>query len=197
MAYVGLRKLIIGKMKSEGTYETPIQLGKAIGVNVNPNYAEGSLYADDEQAEYDKEFTYADVTLNTSTIPIEASEAMFGHMANEKDTGLTFNKDDQAEYVGVGWISQEKVDGKRKFIGNFLVKAKFTEPSEEYATKGENIEYKTPSISGRATTDENGDWKKIEKCDTAEKALEFVYKCFGTTVPASLNAQASDKKAVV
>lgn len=197
MAFVGLRKLIIGKMKAEGTYDKPIQMGKAIGVNVSPNYAEGSLYADDEQAEYDKEFAYADITLNTSTVPIEVSEVMFGHTANEDKTGLTYNRDDQTEYVGVGWISQEKVDGKRKFIGNFLTKAKFSEPSEEYATKGENIEYKTPSISGRATTDEKGDWKKIEKFDTAEKALEYVYKCFGTTVPSNLNTQALDKKVIV
>ena len=39
--------------------------------------------------------------------------------------GATFNKDDQAKYVGMGWISVEKVDGVRKFIGNVLYKVSF------------------------------------------------------------------------
>ena len=51
-----------------------VAFGKAIGLQVTPNYAEGSLNADDAQVEYDKEFNYAEVTLNTSTIPIEAHE---------------------------------------------------------------------------------------------------------------------------
>ena len=127
-----------------------MHFGKAIGLQVTPNYAEGSLNADDAQVEYDKEFNYAEVTLNTSTIPIEAHEKMFGHKVNEGKTGATFNKDDQAKYVGMGWISVEKVDGVRKFIGNVLYKVKFSEPSEDYSTKGDSIEYKTPSITGRA-----------------------------------------------
>lgn len=71
MAYLGLRKIKIAKLNGS-TYDKPVSLGKAIGLNVNPSYAEGSVYGDDELAEYDKEFRYADVTLDTSTIPIEA-----------------------------------------------------------------------------------------------------------------------------
>ena len=156
MAYVGLRKPIVAKMTGEKTYDEPFAFGKAVGLQVTPNYAEGSLNADDEQAEYDKEFNYAEVTLNTSTIPITAHEKMFGHKINEEMNGVTFNKDDQANYVGLGWISVEKVNGKRSFIGNVLYKTKFSEPSEDYATKADAIEYKTPSITGRALA--AGEW---------------------------------------
>lgn len=181
MAYVGLRKPIIGKRKTNGTYEAPFTMGKAVGVNITPNYAEGSLYADDEQAEYDKEFTYADVTLNTSTIPMEAEEHMFGHKVTSEDDrkNVVFNKDDQANDVGMGWISVEKVDGVRSYVGNFLYKVKFTEPSEEYTTKGESIEYKTPSISGRASADSDGNWKKTEVLKTENEALAWIYEMFG------------------
>lgn len=181
MAYVGLRKLFIGALKEDGTYDEPFQLGKAIGVNVSPSYAEGSLYADDEQAEYDKEFLYADVTLNTSTLPIKAHNVMFGHKVNEEETGVTFNKDDQAGYVGSAWISVEKVDNVRKYVGNFLTKVKFSEPSDEHSTKGESIEYKTPTISGRAINNSSGDWKATEICETADAALAWIYEKFGTT----------------
>lgn len=148
-------------------------------LQVTPNYAEGSLNADDAQVEYDKEFNYAEVTLNTSTIPIEAHEEMFGHKVNEGKTGATFNKDDQAKYVGMGWISVEKVDGVRKFIGNVLYKVKFSEPSEDYSTKGDSIEYKTPSITGRAIANEDGDWKDFEAFDASEDALKWINTKFG------------------
>ena len=85
MAYIGLRKPIIGKMEESGTYAEPFALGKAIGLQVTPNYAEGSLYADDAQSEYDKAFSYAEVTLNTSTIPIQAHKEMFGHKIGESE----------------------------------------------------------------------------------------------------------------
>ena len=179
MAYVGLRKPIIAKMnEDEKTYGKPFAFGKAIGVQVTPSYAEGSLNADDAQAEYDKEFNYADVSLNTSTIPINAHEEMFGHKTSE-DNEVTYNKDDQANYVGMGWVSVEKVDGVRSFVGNVLYKVKFTEPSEDYTTKGDSIEYKTPSISGRANANSDGDWKKTKKFTTEEEALEWINTMFG------------------
>ena len=120
MAYVGLRKPIIAKLLESGKYDKPFACGKAIGLQVNPNYAEGSLNADDKQAEYDKEFTYAEVTLNISTLPIEAHEKMFGHTVDTAKKNVKFNVDDQANYVGMAWVSVEKVDGVRSFIGNFL-----------------------------------------------------------------------------
>lgn len=180
MAYVGLRKPIIAKLSSDGTYDEPFAFGKAIGLQVTPNYAEGSLYADDGQAEYDKEFSYAEITLNTSTIPIIAHDKMFGHKVTEKN--VKFNGDDQNNDVGVGWISVEKVNGVRSFIGNFLNKVKFSEPSEDYATRGESIEYKTPSITGRASIIDGGDWKETETFDTEAEAKNWIYGKFGKTM---------------
>lgn len=188
MAYVGLRKPIIAQLKSDGTYDDPFAFGKAIGMQVTPNYAEGSLYADDGQAEYDKEFSYAEVTLNTSTIPIVANEKMFGHTVTEKN--VKFNRDDQNNDVGLGWISVEKVNGIRSFIGNFLDKVKFSEPSEDYATRGGSIEYKTPSITGRASAVDGGDWKETETFATEAEAKNWIYGKFGKAM-GTLNVQSA------
>ena len=188
MAYVGLRKPIIAQLKSDGAYDDPFAFGKAIGLQVTPNYAEGSLYADDGQAEYDKEFSYAEVTLNTSTIPIVAHEKMFGHTVTEKN--VKFNGDDQNNDVGLGWISVEKVNGVRSFIGNFLDKVKFSEPSEDYATRGESIEYKTPSITGRASAVDGGGWKETETFATEAEAKNWIYGKFGKAM-GTLNVQSA------
>ena len=50
MAFVGLRKPMVGKMTNEKTYEKPEACGKAIGITVTPSYAEGGLYGDDAQS---------------------------------------------------------------------------------------------------------------------------------------------------
>lgn len=183
MAYIGLRRPIIGKRNDDGTYEAPFRMGKAISLNITPNYAEGSLYADDALDEYDKEFTDADVTLGTNTLPIEATRDMFGHKVSGEAPkySVVHNIDDQANHVGMGFISVEKVSGKRFFVPAFLTKVKFTEPSEEYETKGSSIVYKTPSISGKAAADENGDWKKTETCETEAEALAWINEQFGVT----------------
>lgn len=179
MAFVGLRKPIIAKLETTGKYGEPFKFGKAIGLQVTPNYAEGSLFADDGQAEYDKEFSYAEVTLNTSTIPIQANKEMFGHNVNEENNETTFNANDLNNYVGMAWVSVEKVDGVRSFIGNFLNKVKFSEPSEDYATKGESIEYKTPSITGRASATDDGKWKETAAFTTEAEAETWINKKFG------------------
>lgn len=170
MAYLGLRKIKIAKLTGN-TYGEPVYLGKAIGLNITPSYAEGSLYGDDELAEYDKEFRYADVTLNTSTIPIEADEQMFGHTVNKEKNEIVYGSEDEAAYVGAAWITVEKVNSVKKYCANFLPKVKFSEPSDEFATKGDNIEYKTPSISGRAMANEKA-WKKVKKFATESEAQE-------------------------
>ena len=66
---------------------------------------------------------------------------------------------------------------KKKIHRKFSSKSKFLEPSEEYATKGENIEYKTPSISGKSLTEEeDGYWKYVQAFETATEALAYIYK---------------------
>lgn len=179
MAYIGLRKPIIGKRTGEGKYGEPFAMGKAIALQVTPNYAEGGLNGDDYQIEYDKEFNYAEVNLGTSEIPVIAHQDMFGHVVEEGENAVTMNANDESNYVGMGWISVEKNNNEKYFTGNFLCKAKFSEPSEDYETKGDSITYKTPSISGRALAEENGEWKKVKKFKTEAEALAYIYEQFG------------------
>ncbi len=63
MAYIGLARPTIAKLtEPANTYADPFTCGRAIQIDITPQFAEGSLYADDIKAEYDKEFKYADIT---------------------------------------------------------------------------------------------------------------------------------------
>ena len=70
-----------------------------------------------------------------------------------------------------------------------FVQVKFSEPSEDYATKGESIEYKTPSISGRAMANDEGNWKSVEVFQTEKEAMDWINTKFGKEV-----VMAADKK---
>ena len=65
------------------TYENGAFVGKMVKTEVKPNKVEGSLYADDALAEYETEFKDADITLETSTIPVEVFASMFGETKTE------------------------------------------------------------------------------------------------------------------
>lgn len=179
MAYYGLRKPYIGKYDATNdTYTTPTLSARAIAFSVSPNYAEGSLAADDDaNSEYDKEFTDADVTLGTDTIPATWRVDMFGN-TNTSDE-IVSNKDDSANYVGVGVIAPETIRGTKTWVAVFLPLVKFTEPADEMETKGSSITYKTPSITGKAKANDDGDWRFRKTFDTEAEAQTYILGKFG------------------
>lgn len=186
MAFVGLVKPTIAKLTETGnapTYSDGFICGKAIEVTINPQYAEGSLYGDDVKAEYDKEFKYADITLNTTTLPFEAHEIMFGHTVDSEKKNIKDSADDEQSYVGFGVYVPEKVDNKKKYIAMWIFKTKFSEGQETYRTKGDNIEYQTPSITGQAVAIDGGDWREREIFETAKEAQEWLKVKAGMETP--------------
>lgn len=177
MAYIGLAKPTVAKLsESEGTptYSDGFACGKAIEMSITPTYAEGSLYGDNIKAEYDKEFSYAEITLNTSTIPMKAHDVMFGHTVNEEEGEIKEKAGDEANYIGLGIYASEKVDGVKKYVAMWIYKAKFTESEESYTTKGDSIEYQTPSITGQAVALETGEWRDRKICDTEKEAIAWI-----------------------
>ena len=179
MAYFGLRKPYVGKYNATaGTYSAPTLSERAIQFTVTPNFAEGSLAADDDpNAEYDKEFIDADVTLGTDTISDTWRQDMFGNTVTSDEVAA--NKDDEPNYVGVAVIGQQKIKGVRSWVAVFLPMVKFTEPAEEFETKGSSITYKTPSISGKAKTDASGNWKYRKVFESESDAIDYIEDKFG------------------
>lgn len=179
MANIGLRKPIVAPMLAEGGYGAPAALGKAVSTEITPNYAEGSLYGDDFKCEEDKEFVDATVNLGVTTVPVSFNNSMFGHTVTDQET--TYNANDEAPYVGMGIIGVEKIDGRKKFVANFLPKCKFKEPGKSYQTKGDSITYNTPTLEGTALALDSGVWKYDKVCDTEDAAVTWINGKFGAS----------------
>lgn len=186
MAYVGLRKPYVAKYdRATKTYSNGFKYSHAVSFNINPNYAEASLYGDDMQVEYEKAFTNAGITLGTTSTPIDAAEVMFGHTIDRDLNKVIFKATDEANYVGVGIIAPEKVDGANKYVALLILSAKFADSAESFTTKGDQLQFNTPSIEGSAVAaDDDGNWKITEVFDTEAAAEAFIKNYLNIEDPA-------------
>ena len=175
MAYYGLSNPWIAKLDTEkNTYSDGFKCGTAVGTEISPQYNEAKLYGDNALQESLKEFKYADVTLNTTDMPIDAANVMFGHKIDKEKNSIIYNNGDVANYVGYGFFASEMINGKTTYIAAVLPKVKFSESADSYNTKGDSIEFKTPSLSGNAMANSAGDWKIKQTFDTEEEAIAFI-----------------------
>lgn len=168
MAYIGLAEPIIARYQKDGTYAGGVKMGKAVKVEISPEYEDISEYTDINDTEEEKEFAYADISLGIDSLPEEAEMLIFEH---EKENGEVIYRDtDRSRYVGVGFRVREKISGSNRYIAIWLHKAKFQEEGNSHKTKGDSIEYATPEIKGKVYPDENGRWRTKKTCETVEEA---------------------------
>jgi hypothetical protein len=75
------------------------------------------------------------------------------------------------------------VNGAYKYKVEFLHKVKFSEPSRDETTKGESIEFATPSVEGvvAALGDVNGTWSKSKTFTTKTDALTYLKNLMAAT----------------
>ena len=166
---------IASETGSATTYGNGAFVGKMVKTEIKPNKVEGSLYADDALAEYETEFKDADISLETSTIPVDVYVSMFGETkgtAGSPATETLTSKDSDApQYGGYGFVSVEVVDGEKKYLMYWIHKVKFSLPSETHTTKGDNIAFNTSSIEGKAIADKSGAWRTKTYFETADEAI--------------------------
>ena len=183
MAYIGLAKPYIAKLKSQTTspegvttpvYENGFKCGKAITVNITPNYNEAKLYADNTLSEYAKEFKDGTIKLGTDRLPKQAQGVVFSHEVSEDGKTVKYKTGDNANYVGVGFYMEEMLAGEKQYVAIVVYKSKFTEAAMDYETKGENITFKTPSIEGSISALDDTQWKITKVFDTELEAENFV-----------------------
>lgn len=183
MAFVGFRKPYVAQYdREEKTYSNGFKYSHGVSCNISPNYTEASLYGDDVQTEYEKEFVNAAISLGTTHTPIQAANTMFGHTVEGKN--VKFKSTDEANYVGVGVIAPEKVDGKKQYLALIVKCAKFTDPADSFTTKGDQLQFNTPTIDGLAIpADDEGNWKETEAFDTESEADTFICNYLNIEIP--------------
>lgn len=159
---IGVSNLVIALLSDDSvdtglaTYETPERVPGAINTTINPNSSLGTLFADNGPYETASTIGEIGLELNVADLPLDLQAKLLGH----KLVGgvLRRNKEDIPPWVAVGFKSL-KSNGKYRFT--WLLKGKFSAPEQSNATKGDSIEFQTPTISGSFVAREcDGDWQR-------------------------------------
>ncbi len=149
MAQIGLSDLYyapITEAASTGveTYGTPVKLAKAISANININTDDATLYADDGADVVIKEFVDGSISLNVNDLSTAARAALLGAIIDTKGV-LVSAAEDTPKPVAIGFKSRSASGGDRYF---WLYRVVFAVPNEEINTKGQTIQFSSPTIVG-------------------------------------------------
>lgn len=188
MAKIGLSNLIWSKLTEaqDGTptYDGAKTLGKAVSANVSVSNNSATLYADNQLAESDTSFQTGTITCGVDNDLDATFAELLGHTITEAGV-VTKNATDTAIWVGLGRIITKMVSGVYYYKAEVLYKVKFAEPSQDDTTKGESVEFSTPSIEGTIATLANGNWCTSRTFTDKDDALEFIQTIF--TAPTTQN----------
>ena len=148
MATIGLDKLYYAKItedeNSNETYDSPVQLAKAMTADLSVELAEATLYADDGASEIVKEFKNGTLSLGVDDIGAAVASDLTGATIDANGVVVS-TSEDGGEPVAVGFRAK-KSNGKYKYY--WLYRVKFGIPATNLATKGDSITFSTPTIEG-------------------------------------------------
>lgn len=175
-----LRGIRAGKYKNTSgtvTYTEPTDVGDAMSAQLELKFAEGRLYAESKLA------TGGTISLAVKYIKRAAQAMLYGCTSDTSKENLKFSAKDIANYVGVGFYAPDKIDGVTKYTCVWVPKALFGPPSMSYQTKGENIQFNTPTTTGEFLADDSADelLLETETVDTAAEAVTWIKGKLGET----------------
>lgn len=151
MATIGLDKLYYAKITEDATggetYGTPIQLAKAIEANISVDLLESILYADDG-ADYNiREFKSGTLSLGVNNLEPSVVRDLIGATIDSNGVVISTGED-QASPVAVGFRAKS-ASGKYRYF--WLYRVLFGVPNQSLKTRGDSIEFQTPTIEGKIT----------------------------------------------
>lgn len=188
MAQLGLKYPVYATL-AEATgapvYTAGAVLAKAVSANVSITTNDVKLYADDAVAESDHSFASGTLTMEIDDMPDAAKKALLGYTAETGGSGSSSELKAAADVVcpnvGFGFYSYKMVGNVAKWRAIWLKKVQFSEPSEDFSTKGESTEFKTTSLTGTIMKAVDGLWKEEETFATEAAAKAYLDEKAGIT----------------
>lgn len=171
MAHIGMKMPVAAEWKEGNTYENGFVVGKAINFTGTPNKNDTTLYADDGAAETDLSVRDWGTSIGVDDTTLKVQADLLGHTykaasgTGEEATPeeIEVGTDDVAPYMGMGFYKRRRKNNVTSFTVIWLYKVQNSEPTEDAETKGESVNFQTPTIEGKAypveITDTDGNTK--------------------------------------
>lgn len=145
---IGLRNVVYAKLVDDpetglATYEAPKSIPGAISANINPNASNDTLFADDGPYETATTIGQISLELNVADLTLDQQADLLGHTLSG---GVLVRKGaDTPPWIAVGFKSL-KSNGSYRYT--WLAKGKFNLSEQNNQTRGDSINFNTPTISG-------------------------------------------------
>ena len=188
MPNIGLKQFTYGELTTEGNdlagcvYGTPEKLAGAIECKVSLNIAEATLYDDDVLDEKESVVTNGTITLGINEADDEIFAVLLGSNVKEIKDGavveVTSKTTDTAIPIGFGHIVTKIVKHQRKYKVEFFPKVTFKPFMQDAKTKGESLEFTTPSVEGTIFPLKDGTWEKHATFDNETDAVTYLNSLF-------------------
>ncbi len=204
MARIGLLFPIMAPIAAENYGEPPTYgegfiVGKAVSAEKSITANNNPLYGDDAVAESDTSFASGTLTLGVtdfgttkdSSLAIQAK--MLGHrlVVENGVEVLRKSSSDEAPYLGTGYYKTKKIRGEKFYEATWLWKTQYQEPSESANTKGQSIEWQTPTITGSIMLVEGMDgdtWEDTAVFSTKQEAENWLRRRANLTITVNKDA---------
>lgn len=191
MAKIGLRTSIFAPITSEPVnampvYGTPVHGHERLtSMSLSWQKNDAKLYADDIIAEADNGVTGAELEMGMDDLSEEFEIAALGVSKDVTGEHLE-DTDDIGTPGGYGYVQVSVYKGVRKYIANWFFKVLFGKSDEESSTKGESMEYGTPTVTGTVmgvNVDASGKakFRRRKEFETYAEALAFLNDLAGIT----------------
>lgn len=147
---IGLKDIYTAKVLTDikgetpiTTYDIPRKLARSLTAKISVKSNSQNVYSDDVLEESQSSFDSVEVEIGVNDLTIEDRAHLQGLTVYNGE--ITESSDNVIPEVALGFKSL-KSDGSYEYI--WLLKGKFQIPDDEYATKAEKIDSKTPVLKG-------------------------------------------------
>lgn len=130
------------------TYGTGRLLQEARTANVTKEISNNPLYGDDRVVDDDNGITGLTVSFESTGLTMEDRVSVLGEEIVNTDE--QWESDVSTPYGGFGYIRVMRENGTVKYEAYHILKIKFQEESQETATREGAIQWRTPTLNGRA-----------------------------------------------
>ena len=158
MAFIGMRHMVAAEFDSHTAGSAPSyksggwDVGKSINANLTITRNNNPLYADDVVAEDDNGITGMTVEIGLDDITEDVQDKMGllkAVTAGSPSVTTYYETSAPAKDIGVGYMRIRRKNGATKYQTVWIYKTKFSINNESSQTKGESIEWQTPTIDGK------------------------------------------------
>lgn len=183
MAAIGLKYPVVAVLTESGTtasYASGAVLAKAISANVSIETSNVKLYADDGISEFDTSFLKGTISFNVDDLSDAVKVLLLNYTEGSEVDAAISSKEMSAgsantpAFIGFGFYSKRKKSNVDSWRAIWLKKVQFKEPNMESTTKGESVEFKTPTLEGEITLACDSKWKEEGTFSTEAGAIAWL-----------------------